>query len=79
MRVGKVTLRPSKKLRALIVVHGSLGAAVAHWGVPYMTMKEWLSGKYQLPGDTVARIVEVTKLSYDDLFEHKGGSRKAKR
>lgn len=70
--MGKVSLRPSKKFRALITIHGSLNAAVKHWGVPYMTVSDWLDGKNQLPGNAIARIVEVTKLPYEALFEHKG-------
>lgn len=74
--MGRITLRPTKKFKALIVLHGSLNAAVKHWGVPYMTVKDWLAGDNQLPGNAVARIVEVTKLPYEALFEHKKGSKR---
>lgn len=67
----KLTLRPSKKFMALITVHGSLNAAVAHWGVPYMTVRDWLDGRHQLPSNVVVKIIETSKLSYAELFEHK--------
>lgn len=66
-----VLLRPSKKFHALLVVHGNLNAAATRWGVPYMTLREWLDGEKGLPGNTVARLIEVTGLRHEDLFDHK--------
>lgn len=74
--MGKVTLRPSKKFHALITLHGNLHAAIVQWGVPYNTISDWLTGKGQLPGDTVARLVEVTRIPYDELFEHEKVAKK---
>jgi hypothetical protein len=69
--MGKVILRPSKKFMALIVLHGNLNAAIRKWGVPYNTIGDWIEGRASLPGDTIARLVEVTGRSYDELFEHR--------
>lgn len=78
--MGKFTLRPSKKFKALITLHGSVNAAVTEWGVPYMTVKDWMKGDGQLPGNVIARIVEITGHTYEELFDHHGcGKRKAKR
>ncbi len=70
--MGEIKIRPSKKLHALVTLAGSAHAAAKEWGVSHVTLTMFLEGKGSLPGNAVARLVEVTGYTYEDLFEHAG-------
>lgn len=68
--MNDISIRPSKKLRALVKLYNSPNAACEAWAVPYSTFTAWLDNKGSLPGNLVATLVERTKLPYEALFEH---------
>ncbi len=65
-----VRIKPSKKLHALVVLAGSPYAAAKAWGISHVTLTMFLEGKGSLPGNAVAKLVENTGYTYEDLFEH---------
>ena len=70
--MNDIHIRPSKKLHALVTLAGSPYAAAKEWGISNVTLALFLEGKGSLPGNTIAKVVEHTGYSYEDLFEHTG-------
>lgn len=68
--MSDIRILPSKKLHALVTLAGSPYAAAKKWGVNHVTLTAFLDGRGSLPGNTVARLVETTGYTYEDLFEH---------
>ena len=68
--MSEIHIRPSKKLFALVTLAGSPYAASKAWGIPNVTLTAFLDGKGSLPGNAVAKLVERTGYTYEDLFEH---------
>ncbi len=77
--MSDIQIKPSKKLHALVTLAGSPYAAAQKWGIPSATLNLFLDGKGSLPGNAVAKLVESTGYSYEDLFEHAGAKSEAKR
>lgn len=69
-QVSDIKIKPSKKLFALVTLAGSPYQAAKKWGIPNVTLTLFLDGKGSLPGNAVAKLVERTGYTYEDLFEH---------
>lgn len=63
-------LTPSPRLLALIEAHGGQFPAARAWGLEYNSVKRFFSGNGGLAAESVASILEGTKLKYEDLFVH---------
>ncbi len=70
--MSDIKIKPSKKLHALVTLAGSPYAAAKEWGIPHVTLTLFLEGKGSLPGNAVAKVVEHSGYTYEDLFEHAG-------
>ena len=68
--MSDIQIKASKKLHALVTLAGSPYAASKAWGIPNVTLSLFLEGKGSLPGNAVAKLVERTGYTYEDLFEH---------
>lgn len=66
----RVRLAPGPALLMLIQIHGSTSRAATAWDVEFRSLDRFLRGTGQLHGDTVARIIESTRLPYQQLFIH---------
>lgn len=71
-------LVPSARLRVLVDAMGGTYAASQAWGVQYRSLQRFLEGGGGggLLGDTIATILERSRLDYSSLFAHKAGGRK---
>lgn len=70
--MGDIYLRPSDKLLMLVDIHATRNAFTSAFDLPYTTFVDWLDGQpgASLPGNLVAKLIERTRLPYDDLFVH---------
>lgn len=65
-----VSTQPTKRLRLIVSAYPSINAAARAFNISNVSLDKFLKGQGNLSADSVASIMEATKLSYNTLFAH---------
>lgn len=66
-----VTTQPTDLLRRIVAAYPSINAAARAFNISNASLDKFLTGKGNLSADSLASIMDATKLSYNALFTHK--------